>query len=902
MSRLFCCLLVLTFTLTGQAQPSTQQGAHQTDTHTPLTYTGLELAHSLRQRFGLHGSVFLTRTAIKILDSFVDEHQAAFLWKNAIDNLEAETGQLEQAALFGLDAQALAGVILSDNSHGLTPALWQKNLIADTARHAPLEDFLSQHDELDIYLQLPAVWNRLLLSMRQRPHVDWLRVFSPLDSLSPEPTPIQDIWTYLLDWSESPERDTRLADLAWQFNQRQNRLSLMQQSLFKKLVQLTLNKDRQQYLAAALNWLEAFSIIRTYLGDWLPSQTHWVNPLAENNDTWFVAHREQLLHSDYRLPGMLESSFRWLKNDPEISIDSDFHKHLVQMLFYLSDIESYMEQPFRRLLQQQLEVCLNLSEESTPLPDEPIEPRQYTGCVEDLVYWANQQARSNELSGSFQKPENDEALARVLELPAWQLINTLYAMEARDGCLEGAQHRVNPLEWLLASAALTWFNDRWPQYLRTYRPVSFLQQAIDAGEQLQQDFACLKEPVGDILGKRLAQVAAQWQRVKQLTTAVGDEYRQQKLKPGSDIDLLDTFRQTSHYRPESLTIGPCNPRNTCGVNNQLEPSRSLMALFPNHLLLADQLGLGDLRLCYDDVGWSRRETGPTHLSNPAVANYYGHLTLTLKGYFNDKLVFSRRIQSLQKHHYLFARNDPDILALACPLPILGEQIVTQLPEGTHGLVPNRLTFLTAARTSPGAIISHNWIQGEEWRDQLADDLRASELAFHPLDSVKKAVEEKFIEHASAVQKLIYRLLLGVDQGDTPIQKKLAQAARQHHLYRQLAQAMANVFISDRLLSDQQVRGVFYGDQRLPDQNMLVTFYQQQVAIREASNRFESLQQKALAYWMEHGKKASAEQKNFQVFSPVLLKLKGQKHHATVKPPVSRSGLLKQKTDHFSESE
>jgi len=269
-------------------------------------------------------------------------------------------------------------------------------------------------------------------------------------------------------------------------------------------------------------------------------------------------------------------------------------------------------------------------------------------------------------------------------------------------------------------------------------------------------------------------VVAQWQRVKQLITAVADEYRQQHLKPGSDIDLLGSVQQASHYRPENLRIGPCDPKNTCGVHSELEPSRALLALFPNHLLLADQLNLGEIRLCYDDVGWEDREAGPTHLSNSAVANYYGHLA---------QLVFARRIQSLQKYHYLFGRNDDSVLQLSCPLPILGEQIVTRLPEGTHGLLPNRLTFLTAARANPDAIVKHNWTEGEEWRDRLADDLRVKVLAKNPLNEVKLLVEQRFIEHTSAVQKTLYGLLLGHRQAQTETQQSLLDAAKRYHLNR-----------------------------------------------------------------------------------------------------------------------
>lgn len=867
---------VLAFAGLAQTTPVRSVKPGTGDTFPVNQANGLQMAHALRKRYGLHGSVVLTRAAQKILDSFVDEQQAALLWHNAQESISA--AEREDSVLFGIDTHAMAGLVLSRNSHGMTPDRWQQVLLPLDAGRVPLDVLLQNRDELAVYLQLPAVWDRLLAAMRDRPHVDWQNVFGDLLS-SPLPKPATlSIWQELVSWAQQPQRSQNLADVALTFNRQQHRLSLMQQALLKKLLQLTLNKDRQHYLAAALNWLEAFSIASTYLADWLAHEGQVLQPLLENNDTWFIAHHDKLAAIDERLPKVLEQSFQRLQKSGATTA-VDFQKQMAAIFFSLPDIHAYLKQPFRRLLQQQLEVCLNLSETQKPLPDQPIEPQQYTGCVEDLAQWAAVTAREDELAGSLQPPEDDEALARVLQLPAWQIINTLYAMEARADCLQDSQRKANPLEWFLGSESLVWFNDRWPQYLESLKPVTHLTAPVSTGESLQAGYACLRDPVGQTLARRMAQVIAQWQRVKQLITAVADEYRREHLKPGSDIDLLGSLWQASHYRPQNLTIGPCDPRNTCGVHSELEPSRALLALFPNHLLLADQLNLGEIRLCYDNVGWENREAGPTHLSNPAVANYYGNLALSLKGYFNNKLVFARRIQSLQKYHYLFGRNDPAVLQLACPLPILGEQIVTQLPEGTHGLVPNRLTFLTAARANADAIIKQNWTEGEEWRDRLADDLRVKVLASNSLEEVKLQVEEKFIEHTSALQKQLYRLLLGTADANSDQQQALADAAAQYFLYRRLVQAMASVFIPDQLLFEQNLHAIFYGQQRLPDKAMLARFYRQQIAIRTVNERFERFQEVALQAWLQYSRKTRQDASNFRALDPVLLKLHAQKAKA-----------------------
>ncbi len=875
----WCFLLGLMLPAFASAAPADKNSSPQI-----VSATGLQVAHALRAQYGLHGSVILTQAAEKILDSFVDEQQAAFLWRNAAESVSAEAEKRRRQPVRGIDTHALAGWVLSTSTHGMTADVWQRVLLPMDPRYMPLKALLNSEDDLAVYLQLPAIWSRLLMAMKQRPHVDWQAVFGQI--LDPKPLPPSlrtSHWQALMRWIESPRQPQQLAALALQINRSQKQMSFMQQALLKKLIQLTLNKDRQQILSAALNWLEAFNIAHTYLDDWLQSQPYVFLALAESNDTWFVAHHDAVRMVDERLPELLEQSFRSLKGTAvSTTAATGVPEKMAAIFFSMPNLAAYLSQPFRRLLQQQLDVCLNLSEETRPLPDEPIEQRQYTGCVEDLSHWAGTLSTTDELAGSLNAPEDDEALARVLELPPWQIINTLYAMESREGCLTDANRKANPFEWLLGTESLIWFNDRWPQYLQKYRPVRFLQGPLRAGFSLQNGFSCLRQPVHDTLARRLTQVVAQWQRVKQHITAVADEYRQRNLKPGSDIDLLGSVQQASHYRPETLRIGPCDPAKTCGVHSQLEPSRALLALFPNHLLLADQLRLGEVRLCYDDVGWEGRTVGPSHLSNPAVANYYGHLAMSLKGYYNDTLVFSRRIQSLKKYHYLFGRNDENVLQLACPLPILGEQIITQLPEGTHGLLPNRLTFLTAARANPDAIVTHNWIKGEEWRDRLADDLRVKILASDTLDDVKLHVEEKFIEHTSRLQKTLYRLLLGLQEPHTEAQQALRETADKYHLYRRLVQAMANTFIPDRLLFDDTIHSLFYGATRLPDKAMLNRLYQQQLAVREMNQRFESNQEKVLQTWLKQAEK-NGESSAFRILDPALLKLQEQKNQATAQP-------------------
>ena len=96
------------------------------------------------------------------------------------------------------------------------------------------------------------------------------------------------------------------------------------------------------------------------------------------------------------------------------------------------NFDKYMNNPFRRKIQRNLEVCLNISEEFGPFPQQPIDDKQFSGCVNDMVVAATTEASIRELSGSLTKINSQQALDRALQLPAWQIINLLYANSAEN--------------------------------------------------------------------------------------------------------------------------------------------------------------------------------------------------------------------------------------------------------------------------------------------------------------------------------------------------------------------------------------------------------------------------------------------------------------------------------------
>lgn len=98
----------------------------------------------------------------------------------------------------------------------------------------------------------------------------------------------------------------------------------------------------------------------------------------------------------------------------------------------------------------------------------------------------------------------------------------------------------------------------------------------------------------------------------------------------------------------------------------------------------------------------------------------------------------------------------EVLADACPVEWIGERIVTELPAGRSRIVPNRLTYLTAARAQPSRLLASHWEQGEEWRDWFVTGLGVTPLEVPPPPAIDAALNQ----HLQALYREEQRSLLG----------------------------------------------------------------------------------------------------------------------------------------------
>ncbi|MEN1726819.1 MAG: hypothetical protein AAGJ52_00140 [Pseudomonadota bacterium] len=390
---------------------------------------------------------------------------------------------------------------------------------------------------------------------------------------------------------------------------------------------------------------------------------------------------------------------------------------------FVGNAEFYLDQPVRDEVRMAMAACAVDPELVGPLPRAVFED-----CLELLVSQMDDSLGVVELVGDGSGPFSDLFLRREMGLVSWQRVAYL---DGHLNWLLGAScsppEWQNPLEWsLLAHYLSRWVAQR-PGLVVSPR----WRDAVDAFERqtaAQREAStlfidCLAGLGSERLDPVLRLISRHSRALDELSEALQTaeaEFYAEVTRPQADIDLDSDAAQLTSYRPEGLTIGPCSETNVCGVRAELSVSRALLGEFPNAFLLADQLRIGQLDLCYQDVRWEERQSRSARSNDPRVANYDGFLSFDLLGTFEREgqtdVVFRQRLRAAESRHYLFASSDPEVLAMDCPNALAGQPISSQLAEDHLGLVPDRLTYFVSLPTTPEAELQANWDQGAEWRD------------------------------------------------------------------------------------------------------------------------------------------------------------------------------------------
>ncbi|WP_147306666.1 MULTISPECIES: hypothetical protein [unclassified Wenzhouxiangella] len=453
-----------------------------------------------------------------------------------------------------------------------------------------------------------------------------------------------------------------------------------------------------------------------------------------------------------------------------------------RLALFAPDLAFYLDQPVRERVRRVIANC-----NPDPLLVGPLPREVFERCARNLEEMLTSELVSEELVGEAQGPFAAEFLRREFGLVSWQRAAYL---DGHFNWLLEAQCQppgwVNVLEWsLLVDHLVRWVSQR---------PVFFTggawRDTVDglAGQMRQQATAnvewidCItgrggrrRDPVIRLLTRHRAALG----EVDRLISEARADFYEANTRPGADIDLDGTADQVTAYRPQGLTIGPCPEANTCGARVELPASRAVLGLFPNAFLLADQVGMGELRLCYDQVRWVERAMEPARRRASRVANYFGRLSFDLVGTFRsdekDRTVFRYRLTDSETSHYLFAAESESILAQDCPVEQVGKAVASELPQGHPGLVPNRLTYFASTPTTPETKLLANWNQGAEWRDWFVTVRRVTEIETADPADMEVAVQARLAELRAQRERQLLAPLINPPQAGDESQLALAMA-------------------------------------------------------------------------------------------------------------------------------
>jgi len=412
---MYCLLVLLTVSLPLLAQDAPVVTDEQ------LQQAAIKISHQLRARYGIYESVELTATAAQLLSSFVSDEQAQNQWNGA---LKAVSETPYAGAYTTINSSALAGQILVSYTNGMNLNKWRLVRLPEILDLSDLNAELSKAQAFNAYLRLADYWYLIMRTAAANDNLQWFE--SLLSEESPE---VEVLATYaadteleaVLQFVNQPD-GLSLTGLLEQTDQQQHTAD----HLAAALLRMYHHRQTDHLLATVYDWIDVYQQLE-FSQQLIPAaQQQQLLQLIEVYDLWYVTQSDRLQDMDVRIQPLLTALFSGiqekLKNPDHINTQTN--QLIITFITAIGDINAYLRQPFRRDLQRALEICFNISGEYPPLPQQPIDRNQLIGCVNDIVSWGSEAAKSPNLAGSNSALTATQPIARALEVPAWQLVNT----------------------------------------------------------------------------------------------------------------------------------------------------------------------------------------------------------------------------------------------------------------------------------------------------------------------------------------------------------------------------------------------------------------------------------------------------------------------------------------------
>ncbi|MFC1690019.1 hypothetical protein ACFL07_10255 [Pseudomonadota bacterium] len=519
---------------------------------------------------------------------------------------------------------------------------------------------------------------------------------------------------------------------------------------------------------------------------------------------------------------------------------------VAQMVLMLPEMNYYFDQPVRRRITEKINECASFAAGVDASGPANLTREQFDGCLASLVDISANLVSREELAGDPDGPFGASQLRRELMMAPWQRVNFSVGYMHEHftaACEMPAEPIPNPLEWSSLATLIVWFARQSPVYFQTPENEALVGQMREQGLQLLEDMAqqvdCISGEGAGINDPVVRSLVDYRQALQELVQGIREaelNFREERLKPGADIVLHGDASQKTAYRSEEMIIGPCDPDRYCEMAGELEATRALIGLFPDPYLIADQSGMGQVEICYENMRWVERRAEPVRADDPHVANYFGKLSFDLIGRYQEKerptRVFGANFVSPDEYHYLFAAATQEVAEDSCPTEWVGSRIVTSLnSDSPIRVVPDRLTYLASARKKPSDVINANWGKGAEWRDWFVTGLGITPYEFEPDETLPDRLNQHLQSLYQAEQSAVYAALLRPQsRGGRFDDETLLELQEELTARKALVRSYANLFYPEQLIDSDDIRGGLEGYDALLDTRVLRRFRESNIAV------------------------------------------------------------------------
>ena len=511
---------------------------------------------------------------------------------------------------------------------------------------------------------------------------------------------------------------------------------------------------------------------------------------------------------------------------------------VAQLSLLIPDMAYYFDTPVRARIVRETDSCISLAAGIDANGGSVMIRSQFDSCMETLLQLAGRETRLAELSGDMNGPFTNETLQRELSVPPWQRVNYaigyLYERYPTQ-CLPPGNVLPNPLEWAVLANIMSWFAGHSPEFFETTENENRISRMRNIGEEIIQAMVeqaeCLAT-AGTGINDMVSRVMTDYEiALRKLNSGIRDaevDFRTLKLKPGADVALDKGALQKTSYRPGSLVITPCDSRDVCEMSGNLSVTRALIGLFPDEYLVSDQTGMGRIEICYRNMEWVQRRSELVRADDENVANYFGYLGFDLVGRYveNEQVsdIFGFRFTDPEEHHYLFAQASEEVLSDSCPVEWVGSRTVTRLREDRGGMIPDRLTYLAAARKLPSRLLQNNWDRGAEWRDWFVTGIGVSPLELRVTPEIVTRLNQHLQALYQGEQLEIYqRILLPNARDSKGDDASLYNEMSEVSIAKAILRQQMMLFYPESLVNSDAIRMAIAGDAGLLEQRTLRRF-------------------------------------------------------------------------------